>query len=866
LAIIYAGRVKVSNKDTKRITLKFEMQTLAASSPRLTHSSPMTRRTLEACWVVLMLAANLTAADEVQDRALAILRDHCLVCHAKAPSMSGLDLSTRESALKGGQRGPAIIPGRAADSRLYQAVRRNTALAMPPTKALAETDIDVLRQWIESGAPWAQQTASSTPASTWWASRKPVAPEVPRSDQAWVRNAIDEFVFKKLSENGLKPAPQASRPTLLRRLYYDLTGLPPSAAEVRDFVADQSPDAYSKRVDQLLGSPHYGEKWGRHWLDLVRYSDTAGFELDSYIADAWRYRDWVIQSFNNDKPYDRFIREQIAGDEFFPEDPVAQTGTGFFCVGPNRDLFPDQSDINREETLTDFVDTTSSVFLGLTAGCARCHDHKFDPISQRDYYRVQAVFAPFVKTKTPLDRLTSLSFETAENVREIKLREIGEQIRAVQGRCQKHLSEEKIKVLPVEVQEALRLEDSQRSARQRELVTQYNSRTRVSDDELRGCLTSEETTQLHAIEKRLVSMFAAYRAKPFACGITDIGYIAPKTYVPARGSRQREEVQPGFFAILGGGEVPPPAEKREGTGPIPLNPTTGRRRALADWIATPDNPLTGRVMVNRIWQDHFGRGIVATSSDFGTRGRLPSHPELLDWLATEFIARGWSVKHIHRIILNSATYQQDSVGTPSALEKDPENLLLARFSRRRLNADEIRDSTLAATGRLNRRAGGRPVVTPLSQEELKSLTQRPDDAWVVTADTTEYDRRSIYLLQKRTFRLPMMEVFDAPEPMVTCPRRESSTTAPQSLTLLNGAFVMEHSRALSGQLAAKYNSDAELIRAAWLQVLAREPDAEDLKLATRFLVKQTEIAGGRAAAVIEMVRGLLNLNEFLYVD
>ncbi len=353
---------------------------------------------------------------------------------------------------------------------------------------------------------------------------------------------------------------------------------------------------------------------------------------------------------------------------------------------------------------------------------------------------------------------------------------------------------------------------------------------------------------------------------PFACGITDIGYVSPRTYVPARGSRQREEVQPGFFSILGGGEVPPPAEKREGTGPIPLNPTTGRRRALADWIATPENPLTARVMVNRIWQDHFGRGIVATTSDFGTRGRLPTHPELLDWLATEFVAKGWSVKHLHRLILNSATYQQDSVGSPLALEKDPENLLLARFSRRRLNADEIRDSVLAATGRLNRKAGGRPVVTPLSQEELKSLTQRPDDAWVVTADTTEYDRRSLYLLQKRTFRLPMMEVFDAPEPMVTCPRRESSTTAPQSLTLLNGAFVMDQSRAFAKQLAAKHASDAELIRAAWLQVLAREPDTEDTKLATQFLAKQTTIAGGRQAAAVEMVRGLLNLNEFLYVD
>jgi Protein of unknown function (DUF1553)/Protein of unknown function (DUF1549)/Planctomycete cytochrome C len=815
------------------------------------------------------LVPSLSAdTSDLPQRAVSVLQEQCLPCHGESTAMSGLKLTSRQLVLKGGMRGPALVPGKAEASLLFQAVSQTEKLSMPPGKKLRVEDIALLREWIEAGAAWPQgaSTLENMTGSTWWAFRRPVRPEVPRSGHEWVRNAIDEFVLKKLTENGLKPAREATRPTLIRRLYYDLTGLPPSADEMRAFVEDKSADAYAKQVDRLLASPHYGEKWGRHWLDLVRYSDTAGFELDSYIADAWRYRDWVIESFNNDKPYDRFIREQIAGDEFFPEDPVAQTGTGFFCVGPNRDLFPDQSDINREETLTDFVDTTASVFLGLTAGCARCHDHKFDPISQRDYFRVQAIFAPFAKTRIPLDRLSSLAFDTAENVREIKLREIGEQIRAVQGRCQNQLFEEKLKVLPAEAQEALRLDDSKRTARQRALVTEYGSKARVSDDEVRAGLTSEETARLHRIEKQLVSMFADYRPKSFACGITDIGYVSPRTYVPARGSRAREEVQPGFFAILGGGDVPPPAEERKGTGPIPLNPTTGRRRALADWIATPDNPLTARVMVNRIWQYHFGRGIVATSSDFGTRGRLPSHPELLDWLATEFLARGWSVKQMHRVILNSATYRQDSVGAPEAVQKDPENLLLARFSRRRLNADEIRDSVLAATGRLNRKAGGRPVVTPLSREETQSLTQRPDDAWVVTADTSEYNRRSIYLLQKRTFRLPMMEVFDAPEPMLTCPRRESSTTAPQSLTLLNGAFIMEQARSLSERLAAEPLSDEKLIRAAWQQVLGREPDSEEMKLANRFLRRQTENTGGRREAATEMIRGLFNLNEVLYVD
>jgi hypothetical protein len=782
--------------------------------------------------------------------------------------MSGLKLTSRELLLKGGTRGPSVTPGNAGTSLLFQAVSHTGKLSMPPGKKLRAEDITVLREWIETGVTWPNDSTGPDrmPTSTWWAFQKPKKPAVPTPADGWARTPIDAFILQRLSAHGLKPTAEAGRSTLVRRVYLDLHGLPPTAEQVRTFVNDTAPDAYERMVDRLLESPRYGEKWGRHWLDLVRYSDTAGFELDSYIPDAWRYRDWVIQSFNDDKPYDRFIREQIAGDEFFPEDPVAQTGTGFFCVGPNRDLFPDQSDINREETLTDFVDTTSSVFLGLTAGCARCHDHKFDPISQRDYYRLQAVFAPFVKARIPLNRLTSLSFEISENVREIKLREIGEQIRAVQDRCRKELFDQKLMVLPAEAQEALRLEDPQRNARQRELVTQYGGRTRVSDDEVRACLTSDESTRLQAVEKRLVSMFADYRPKPFAFGITDIGYISPKTYLPARGSRLPEEVQPGFFAILGGGEVPPPSEKREGTGPIPLNPTTGRRRALADWIATPGNPLTARVMVNRIWQYHFGRGIVATASDFGLRGRLPSHPELLDWLATEFMTQGWSVKQMHRLILNSATYRQHSTGAPEALARDPENALLARFSRRRLTADEIRDSVLAATGELNLKAGGRPVVTPLSKEEMQTLTQRPDDAWVVTSDASEYSRRSIYLLQKRTFRLPIMEVFDAPEPMLTCPRRDSSTTAPQSLALLNGAFVMQQSRALALELVAAHSSDAELLRFMWLQVLTREPDSEEAKLAAGFLSRQMENTRDRLGAVTEMIRGLLNLNEFLYVD
>ncbi len=647
----------------------------------------------------------------------------------------------------------------------------------------------------------------------------------------------------------------------------DLWGLPPSFEQVREFTSDKSTDAWPKLIDKLLSSPHYGEKWGRHWLDLVRYSDTAGFELDSYIHDAWRYRDWVVDSLNEDKPYDRFIRQQIAGDELFPEDPVAHTGTGLYCVGPNRDLFPDQADINREEMLTDYVDTTSSVFLGLTAGCARCHDHKFDPISQEDHYRIRAIFAPAVKTKVALNRLTSLGYDVAESVREWKLREIGEQIRAVQSRCQTKVRSEKMSTLPAEAQEALRLSDSERTQRQRELATQYQTAGRISDDEVRACMTPEETAKLHEIEKLLVRMYSDYRSKPFACGIADSWNVAPRTFLPARGSRPEREAQPGFFTVLGGGEVPPPAEKREATGPIPLMPTTGRRSALAKWITDPENPLTSRVMVNRVWQYHFGRGFVATPSDLGTRGGKPTHPELLDWLASEFVAKGWSIKQLHRTIMTSAVYQLQATPSKEAVDRDPANLLLSHFSRRRLNADEVRDSVLQATGALNTKRGGRPVVPPLSPEEKATLTQRPDDAWVLTADTSEYLRRSLYLIQKRTFRMPIMEVFDAPDSMLTCPRRESSTTAPQSLSLLNGSFTMERARSLAARIAAEPASDNEAaIRGVWKQVLSREPSPYEMGRATTFLTAQSNNAGGRNEALVELIRAVLNTNEFLYVD
>ncbi len=812
-------------------------------------------------WILLLVLAVEDNATKAQE----ILRSNCSQCHSQKMAMSGLDLDTREAALKGGSRGPALVAGKAIESKLIEAVERKGKLLMPPNKSLNESEVEVLRRWIDEGAKWDTGVAAKAPQATWWAFQKVSRPQPPRVDSA--RNQVDAFILDKLAKEKLPVAGRASAATFARRAYMDLWGLPATTEQVKAFVDDKTPSAWPDLIDKLLASPHYGEKWGRHWLDLVRYADTAGFELDTYIHDAWRYRDWVINAFNDDKPYDRFIREQIAGDELMPEDPIAHTGTGLYCVGPNRDLFPDQADINREEMLTDFVDTTSSVFLGLTAGCARCHDHKFDPITQEDHYRIRAIFAPATKVKVALNRLDSLGFDVGESNREWKLREIGEQIRSSQSRCQDKLKTARLNALPAEAKEAIRARDNERTPRQRELASQFEGKTRVTDGEIRACMNPQEMAALQGIEKGLVRMYSGYRPKPFACGIADWWNVAPRTIMPVKGSPIGREVQPGFFSVLGGGEVPPPAEHREATGPIPLMPTTGRRAALANWISDPGNPLTARVMVNRMWQYHFGRGLVATTSDFGTRSGSPSHPELLDWLSSEFVAKGWSIKHMHRLIMNSSTYQQASTTSKEAADRDPLNVLLSHFSRRRVGAEELRDSVLLASGGLNLKRGGRPVVPPLTEEEKGTLTQSPDNAWVLTADATEHSRRSLYMIQKRTFRMPMLEVFDAPESMLTCARRDSSTTAPQSLSLFNGAFTIERSEALAKSLESENpGSDTALIRAAFKQVLSREPDTRELNRALDFVKTQTQNTGGRHQSLVELVRALFNLNEFLYVD
>lgn len=783
-------------------------------------------------------------------RAVEILAANCSQCHGTQMQMSSLRLDNRDGLIKGGAKGAVVIPGDSAKSRLISFVTHDAQPAMPPGKKLADADIDALRKWIDAGAPWPKDGgALSIKAPTWWSFKAPV--------KSGNENSIDAFIRAKLAEKKLQPASGADKFTLVRRAYYDLHGLPPSYEQAQAFINDKSSDAWEKLIDQLLASPRYGEKWGRHWLDVVRYGDTAGFEQDPYLLDAWRYRDYVIESFNSDKPYDRFIKEQIAGDELWPDDPKAQVGTGYFTVGTNRDMLFKVEDVNRIEQLTDYVDTTSSVFMGLTVGCARCHDHKFDPISQRDYYRMQAIFVPAVKHRIFLDYNAARSYDIGLNYREFKLRDIAEEISKIQKPYSDKIKARKIAALPSPLREAFQAEDSKRTPDQLILVNANPNAVRVSQDEIYKEVNADDRARLDVLGRRLVGMYANHTSGPIAPGMMDPDRVGPDTYMPVRGqSSLGVKVQPGLLTALGGTDIPePPADAI----------TTFRRKALAEWLATPSHPLTARVMVNRIWHYHFGRGIVATPSDFGTRGTLPSHPELLDWLATEFVAKGWSMKTLHKLIMTSATYKQAATVTPTAQDQDPENIWFSHFSRRRLEAEEVRDSVLMTAGDLNLKMGGRPVVPPQTKEELYGMSQSPDNFWPVSWNKDDHTRRSVYLLVRRSYRAPLMEAFDGPDGTLHCSRRDVSTVAPQSLTLFNSNFAYDQARVFASRLIKQTDRDA-MITLAFENALSRQPSADELRITSQFLDKQTTRTGTPEAAITELTRALFNLNEFLYVD
>jgi hypothetical protein len=763
---------------------------------------------------------------------------------------------------RGGTSGPVIVPGKPDESRLLRAVRRTGDLQMPPEGPLDRREIEALRAWIEQGAHWPPEVgpAAAAPAADSWAFRKPAdRPPPPVRDTSWPRNDVDRFILARLEEKGLTPAPPADRQTLIRRAHFDLLGLPPPPELVEQFVRDPAPDVFARLVEQLLQSPQYGERWGRHWLDVARYADSGGYETDMYYRNAWRYRDYVVQSLNADKPYNRFVQEQIAGDELWPDDLAlhgnyevarskrehleAHIGTGLYALGPQ--IHESNMDARKldYERLTDWADTTGAVFLGLTFGCARCHDHKFDPLTQRDYYGLQAVFAGSKETEVPLIN----GMELADH------KQLYPSILAVdEARRAYRLFEKKVggRALTAAEQEQKRQLLEQLAQAVLAVPEAANSTPNSRWD---GLLEVPTATVLGHHDPALVA-----EVRLLHRGDLD---------------RPRASIGPALPAVL---------SAATGHPPLPPEPF-GRRKDLALWLTDPEHPLTARVMVNRIWQGHFGTGIVATPNDFGAMGQAPTHPELLDWLARQFVRRGWSVKAMHRLILLSNTYQMASVYQNSAnAARDPDNRYLWRMNRRRLEAEALWDFVHAAAGTLNLKRGGRPVMPPLAEDELSALRER--NTWVVAADPQEHTRRGLYILVRRNFRFPMFEMFDSPVNAVSSPRRDVTTVAPQALWALNNHRAFRQAQEFAGRLVREAGDEPTgWVERAWQIALARPPTADERKDALQLLDRLTnsspparplenppaslaKLAPARAAALAKLCLAVFNLNEFLFVD
>jgi hypothetical protein len=929
-------------------------------------------------WVLALglLAGTVTQTTrllaQAEKDARSVIEKKCFQCHGEALKMGNLDLRTREGMLKGGDKGPALVPGKADDSLLIHRVTGKVApqMPMPPMPALAEREVAVLKDWINQGANWgATTTVPASPQTNsgygadyrekvitqqdqqWWAFQKPATPALPKvSDGRWAQNPIDTFVKGAMDAKGLVPAPQADRAMLIRRAYLDLIGLLPTPAEVDGFVRDASPRAYSDLIEKLLASPHYGERWARYWLDVVRYADSSGFEHDRDLPTAWRYRDYVIKSLNEDKPYDKFLIEQLAGDEVDNPTYDSLTATAFYRIGPRVRFREKDNPFYRYDYLDDMVRTTFQGFMGLSVHCARCHDHKFDPISRMDYYRTVAMFFGYVNYDHPLMPREQVP-EWERKIREVltAIAPLKREIAQIEAPYRKAQFEANLKRLPEEVQAAIKTPVEQRTTGQKLLAAQFErgmegdgNPNYMGEDPALSLITTAGQRSPNLIEappfgggvrsqgggpllkvsepdhrrraellQKLAALEKQMPPTPIAVeGIRDGDYrLAPdgpgdepspgKTYRPdypdlgtsflpqpgtkyevpwvrfgANGLVVEDDnkapvAPPGYVRVLCNGTQPPVARPPKRDDYV----TSGRRRALAEWIASPENPLTARVMVNRVWYWHFGRGIVATPGNFGKMGVAPSHPELLDWLATEFVRQGWSIKQLHRLIMNSETYKMgSSFYNARNAEKDPENVFLWRYPVRRLEGEIIRDVILSASGQINLEAGGPPFFPSLPQRVREGYRQ---GKWVLTKEEPATWRRSIYAYWKRGMKFPMFDVHDQPDQNVTTEKRNITTVPTQALTLLNNEFVLLHARHLAERVMreAGSNDPAAQIKTLYRIALSRQPGPAELAGQLDFIRKQREFRAAKGgeenaglAALNDLSHVMLNANEFVYIN
>ncbi len=816
-----------------------------------------------------------------------LLSEKCVQCHGQASTMSDLDLRTKESMLKGGQHGAVVIAGKSEQSILYRRITGAIQPQMPFGGRLTDSQIATLKAWIDQGAEWdpgvAAMKSTAPPQKQfterqkqYWAFQPVVKPDIPSGRSSG--NPIDAFILAKLDDNKLKPNPRADKITLIRRATLDLTGLPPTPDEVQAFLADDSPEAFANVVDRLLASPRYGERWGRHWLDLARYADSNGFKSDETRPNIWRYRDYVIQSFNNDKPYDRFIREQIAGDELYPNDLAARVGVAFnrhYTDETNQPVL----ELRRQELLNDITDTVGAVFMGMTYGCARCHDHKFDPILHKDYYSLQAFFAN-IRAEDNLVLLTGDKLEAYKKQQvewEEKTQPIRDEMNALVAPFKKKRADYYSIRFSTGTKDALNTSPEKRTPAQVLLAFEATPQITYKNEDFQKDLNQEQRKRYAELAEELKKFDSTKPNPPVAQTIIDDGKAAPPTHVLAGGSWDvpKEEVQPGFLTI-----IDPQTPKI--TPPEGLN-STGRRSVLANWLADPKNPLTARVMVNRIWSYHFGTGIVGTPSDFGVMGERPANPKLLDYLAASFVENGWSVKKMHRMIMLSNAYQESSDAQQLALNKDADDKLLWRYPRHREEGEVIRDSMLAVSGNLNLKMGG-PGVHP----ELPPGTLAAGGKWPVDKDPNDANRRSVYIFSKRVMTYPMFEAFDAPNSEESCPRRFRTVIPSQALALMNDSMVLKWSQSLADRVLNDngLKTDQQVDRAFRL-VLSRAPKPEEKQAILDFLARQSALLEGRlekhesvplpdkmpqgmdparVAAFADFCHSLLNSNEFLYVN
>jgi len=779
-----------------------------------------------------------------------ILTAHCIECHGAKKQENGLRLDHGAAILRGGDSGPAVIAGKSQDTLLMQALlgTSETVSRMPLKKEpLGDDQIATIRRWIDAGAKVPAESASAVPRSSHWAFQKPNRPALPAlRDAVWPRTPLDAFILARLEQERLPPSADAERPTLIRRVSLDLTGLPPSLDEVEAFTADARPDAYERVVDRLLASPYYGERWGRHWLDLARYADSNGYTRD-FGRQIWKYREWVIDAINRNLPFDQFTIEQIAGDML----PGA-TGDQLIATGFHRNtLINEEGGTDQEqfriEAVVDRVNTTGAVWLGLTVGCARCHSHKYDPISQAEYYQLFALLnncdEPTIEVPTRQQREEGALVERSKIRSQIKSLEkaVEEQrpgLEAEQREWEATVTPQERSRLPGPVQVAFDMKLEDRDDKNKKLVEDYFRQTGVA-------------RQVFPVLQQIFDLREAEPKIPTTMIVRE--RIQPReTYVHRRGDflDRGADVTGGAPAVL------PPLESCAGQP---------NRLDFARWLVSSENPLTARVTINRDWQKFFGRGLVETEDDFGAQGTPRSHPELLDWLAVDVVERGWNVKSLHRQIATSSTYRQSSEVRSDLVARDPQNRLLARQSRLRLDAEIVRDVALTASGLLTSIIGG-PSVFPPQPDGVFDFTQDPKP-WNAARGSDRY-RRGMYTHFWRSSPFPMLLTFDAPGGNVTCTRRLRSNTPLQSLTLANDQAFFECAQALADRvladrvLADKSQSDLDRAETAFRLCVSRQPTPAECQLLSH-LVRSELIAspGDQATAWTRICRVLLNLDE-----